>query len=171
MNAAWVAKGLKIFASRAMNKQKRITFILNLITRKSPWDLFSRIFHSYKFETLFSLSFFLLHGRMFTRSWVQPVIYQMRKGRRWLLGTMNSNVKCPFLTFLRGRWFTRNLPRVSKHTVPLEVKPWQKDDLEAAAGLALGGGWPLFRLFLGVNRWNAPLVKLLLSAGALSRLP
>lgn len=62
----------------------------------------------------------------------------MRKGRRWLLGMVNSNMKCPFLTFLWGRCLTRNLPRVSKHTFTLEVKPWEKDDLEAAGGLVLG---------------------------------
>lgn len=83
--------------------------------------------------------FFLLHDRTFTRSWAYTVIYQMRKGRRWLLGMVNSNMKCPFLTLLRGRCFTRNLPRVSKHTFTLEVKPWEKDDLEAAGGLVLGG--------------------------------
>lgn len=36
-----------------MNKQKLITVILNLITRKNPWGLFSGIIHSYKFETFF----------------------------------------------------------------------------------------------------------------------
>lgn len=43
VNVACAAKGLEIVASRAMNKQKLITVILNLISSRSPWGLFSGI--------------------------------------------------------------------------------------------------------------------------------
>lgn len=63
-------------------------------------------------------------------------------------------MKRPFLTFLRGRRFTHNLPRVSKHTGALEAKPLGKDDVEAAGGLVHGeegvGLRPGF--FWGVSR-------------------